>query len=112
VAPAGEPFDECKGIEVADGAHPNIISAAEALGIAPQQIRQMAAGTRPVPERHIPDCRVASPTELRVTRFFNHLQLQTGITDLLKLKGFFGDLQTSKLCPGSRRYSGRMKIAG
>jgi hypothetical protein len=52
------------------------------------------AGTRPVPERHIPDCRVASPTELDATRFFNHLQLQAGITALLKLKGFLRDLQT------------------
>jgi hypothetical protein len=37
------------------------------------------AGTRPVPERHIPDCRMASPTELGATRFFKHLRSQTGM---------------------------------
>jgi hypothetical protein len=37
---------------------------------------------------------LASPRGVGATRFFNGLRSQTGITALLKLKGFFGDLQT------------------
>lgn len=37
---------------------------------------------------------MASPTEVGAARFFNGLRLQTEITALLKLKDFYGDLQT------------------
>ena len=39
---------------------------------------------------------LASPTELGATCIFNGLRLQTRITALLKLKGFYRDLQPRK----------------
>ena len=53
------------------------------------------AGVRRLKTRKVLE-KLASPTELGATRLLNDLPLQTEITALLKLKSFFGDLQTEK----------------